>query len=167
MTKFKSSWVKQRWRTARRQQKLYNSRFGQNVGVKEFYRNDNPLTQSIQKYEVTIELKYVGDGYEFFIPQETFSVVSFDSPENQRIIEENTKQAVAQIFRGKAIGWVYDRLDVTARGVEKTDISYDEIDTNRLKLGRSYTGNLPQVDVNKKSKGSKGNKNQYQLDLWL
>jgi hypothetical protein len=167
MAKLTSSWVKERWSTARKQRDLYNSRFGQNVGVRDFYKNDNPLTRSIQKYNVTIEMKYVGDGYEFFIPQETFNVISFDSPENQRILEENTKQAISQIFRGEAINWVYEHLDVKARGVEKTDISYNEININKLKVGRSYTDDLPQVDVKKKPKNSKGNVNRYKLDLWL
>lgn len=164
---FTTSWNKQRWKTARQQKELFKTQFGKDVSVQEFYKNKNPLLNKIKTYNITFEMKHLGESYEFFIPQETFTITSFDSPENKATIEENTKQAIAQIFRGKGVSWVYDHLEIKVRGIENETTKYNKIDVNKLKLSRAYTDNLPQIEVNKKSKGSDDNINKYKLDLWL
>ena len=167
MVKRRTSWISQRWSTARQQQDLYNSRFGTDLSAKEFFKNENPLLRSLVKYKVTIEMNYLGEDYRFFLPQETYTIYSFESPESQRVIEENTKQAVSQIFKGKSIDWVYNRLDVTTRGMERSKIDYNEVNTIKLKSNTAYTEDMPKVEVSKKKGQGKAQVNSYNLDLWL
>ena len=162
----RNSWIQERWATAREKQKFYNNNFNENRSVKEFFRNDNPLKDRVTKLDVTFQMQITGEGYEFFIPQETFSVYSFESPETRNSIEENTKQAISNIFRGRGQNIVYSKTDVVVRGVEKSQIAYNEVDYNRLKNSKSYYDNIPEVNVVKK-KGSSQNKNQYKLDIWV
>lgn len=167
MTKLTSNWVRDRWNKAKQKQSFYNENFQDKKSVKEFYKNANPLKDKIHKFVITFELKYYGQGYEFFIPQESFIVYSLNPIETENYFKENTKQAISKIFRGKSIDWIYNNLDVTTRGIEKSNINYDEVDINKLRLSNTYNSQLPQINVNKKNKNSSVNNNKYNLDIWL
>ena len=82
----------ERWETAKTLRDYYNKETGKNLGVEEFYKNDNPMMDKVYKYEVTIELDYNNSekGYSFFIPQETFTFYSLN-PNSSDFFEEQVK----------------------------------------------------------------------------
>lgn len=164
---FSSEWVKDRWRSAKAYQQEYNEITGSNVSSKEFYKNKNPLSQITKKYIVTIEMSYKKSGYEFFIPQESFTIYAIDSPENKNYIENNTTEAVASLFRGKAINFVSQHAKVTARGIEIETANLKDVDFNKLKTNNMYYKNVPKIKVCKKYGDSTPNVNEYNIDLWL
>jgi len=171
MSRFKSNWVKERWATAREQQKLYNERFGEDISVREFYKRpeNNPLLQRVRKYAVTFEMKYTDPKgrYEFYIPQETFYIYSLEkNGETQTKIENDTKQAIVDIFDNySSKQWIENQLEV--RGIEDSStLDYTEVDLNKLKTDNAYNTQIPQAKVTKQ-KGSSKNVNKYNLKLWV
>lgn len=171
----RSETMKARWSEARNQQQFFNDRFGENRNVKDFWRAENPLTSKAVKYEITFKLDYTSpdSGYEFFIPQESFTVYSLKNGETQSQIQEQVKQNISNIFRGKSVDWVYNKLDVkvlesaTIRGIEQEKLKYGEVQWSNLSVNGSYATNIPDVDVGKGKSRSKANHNKYDLNIWL
>ena len=166
MARLTSNWVKNRWSVAREQRDLYNSQFNSDYGVKEFYKSENVLSKKLMKYEVTLELNFQGQGYEFSIPQESFTFYSYAGLENESHIKENTKQAVSSIFRGRSQNWIYNNVDVQVRGMEKKNLKREEININKLKYSNAYSENVPKIKVSKNRRNGSSNVNDYNLNLW-
>ena len=175
-TKFnRSEWAKNRWAQARTQQDLYNEKYDGDINKKEFFKTENPLTSKLVKYEVTYSLDYTpeNNSYEFFIPQETFTIYALESPESKEDFEERTKQQIASIFKGQSTDWVYNRLQVNAkqsgvvRGIESDKVGYSEPNWGEFKNKDTYTRDIDKVEVGKGSNRIKANKNKYNLDLWF
>ncbi|MHA1381183.1 MAG: hypothetical protein ACTSRG_22675 [Candidatus Helarchaeota archaeon] len=162
------SFTATRWKRARALQKVDFKRTGTEKPLKEFYKNDNPISQKMNKYEVTFALDYTGEDYNFNIPQESFIIYTYGDFSPEEEINEMTRQGVSQIFRGKAQSWVYEKTDITIRGVEDTGkVKYGEFDETQLINNNVFTDKIPPVSVNKTRKGGGTNKNSYGLNLWI
>ena len=159
---FKKGFTKARWDRAREMKKLDEQRTGTSEGLREYYKNDNPFTKKVFEYEVTFELKYSGNNYDFFIPQESFTVRGYGDLNGEEEIREKVKQGVANNFKGKSTGWIYDNTEVNIRGVEESKVKYKNIDLNELNNNNVYATNIPNIEVNKNK-----NKNKYPLNIWL
>lgn len=171
-----NNFFKERWESARVQQKSYFELTGDDsISVKEFFKNENPMTEKIVKLEITFEMNYKGENYEFFIPQGSISVFALDSPEIMNMANENVKSSIASLFKGKAQNFIYNNTEINitkkdVRGVEKNKISSDtinEIDYDRIVNTGSYFEDKDKVVVGKGINRNKANKNIYDLDLWL
>lgn len=172
----------QRWNKARELQTFYNKHYNTNVSVSAFYKDENPLTEKLVKYEITFGFnhkgnsKKLGGSYEFYIPQETFTIYALDDAEADEIIKENVAGAVSQKFRGGATTWVYDELIhggggdniKIVRGIEKGDIDYKDIDTDKIAIDKnSYSQNVSvNFEVGSVRK-SKDNKIPYDVSIYI
>lgn len=164
---FTSKWNENRWSEAREKKKFYSNKFGEDISVKEFYKNKNPITSKVTSYEVSVELDYSGETYEFFMPQNTFNVITLTGFENETQIQEATKQAVSEIFKGSARTWVYDNLYVETRGLEIKEIDYYSKEYKDLQNKSFSFGDVPKLVVGKGRNKINSNKNSYDLDIWL
>jgi hypothetical protein len=164
---FRQNFTQQRWDRARELQNAYKLKTGKEESLREFYKNDNPFTQSVFKYEVTFEMSISGTDYEFFIPQESYTIYGYGAQMSIPEIEEMNKRAIASIFRGKAVNTVYNSTKVQVRGIEKVQAKYSEINVNELVNSNIYTNNLPNVQVGKGKNRGKANFNKYNLNIWL
>ena len=164
---FTSEWNKNRWREAREKKNFYSQKFGEDISTKEFYKNENPLLSKVITYEVSIDMDYHGEGYEFFAPQETYKITSLVGFESKANIEEQTKLAVSEIFKGNARDWVYKNINVEARGIERKEIKYND-ETYKDLLNSKYSfKDLPKITFGKGKNKGHSNKNSYSLDLWF
>jgi len=173
---FTRKYNKERWGKARNLQKLYEEKTGKSSSLRDFWKNDNLITQDVKKYEITIEMNYQGqphkffipeESYEFFIPQESYEIYSYGSSLSISEIEEMNKQAISSIFKGKSQSWIYDHVDVQVRGIESTKAKYSAINIDELMTSNTYTTNIPKIEVGKKSKSGSTTKNSYDLNIWL
>jgi len=166
---FSTNWNNERWSIARQKKKLYEEQTGEDVSVSKFFKNNNEFDDLVHKYEVTFELKHLGEGYEFFIPQESITYYGLsENIETKKKLIENVKAGVSDIFKGNARGWIYKRLIVKVRGLEKQKSNYYDVDINKLKMGDGgYTSNVPKVSVNKQNKNESINSNKYDLNIWI
>lgn len=167
--------VKQRWATARQQQASYNRQTGESRGVKEFYRNQNPFTESVVKYEITYALKYEGADYEFFFPQDTFEVFMRRGVNDKTVIDRAVRDSVGGKFRGKSALWVEEHLDVKinaltkVRGIEKSGFRYGDIPQGLYNAPDGVYGQTNRtLEVIKKDSGGRiKSNNKYDLRIWL
>ncbi len=172
VSRLTSSWVKERWSIARQQREVYLSTFGEAPSVREFYKRpeNNPLLQRVKKYAITYEMEFKNstENYKFFIPQETFYIYTLEENlETRNQIENNTKQALADIFETRRQKeFILENTEV--RGVEREDIEYGVIDLNKLKIDKIYSTEIPKAKVTKAklSNGKKSSEYKYNLDLW-
>ncbi len=164
---FQKGFTKKRWDKSRKLQKLHEEQTGEKIGLKSFYKNENPFTKEIYKYEVSFEMNYKGDDYEFFIPQESFTLFGYGAINNEDEIRSKVKDAIGSTFRGDSRAWVSERVEVNPRGFEKQRVAYDEINVNQLSRNNVYVENVPSFDVGKGKTSGRANKNNYKLDIWL
>ncbi|MHA1381427.1 MAG: hypothetical protein ACTSRG_23920 [Candidatus Helarchaeota archaeon] len=165
---FSKTFTSDRWKRARVLQQTDFEKTGTKKSLRDYYKNDNPISQKMNKYEVTFALDYSGEGYNFSIPQESFIVYAYGEFSPKEELEEMTKQGVSSIFRGRAQGWVYDHSNVTVRGVEDIGkVKYNEIQEDSLLNNNVFTDKLPSVGINKTRKGGSTNKQKYALNIWL
>lgn len=164
---FDSSFTKKRWNSARDFQKFHEMKTGEKLPLKDFYKSDNAVTQELFKYEVTFELNYKGDDYEFFIPQESFTILGYGAVNNQEEIDARVKQGLADNFKGDSRNWVYNNSKVSVRGVEKVATKYRDINLNNLSNNNVYASEIPSIDVVKTNKSGGKNINKYGLNIWL
>lgn len=164
----------ERWKIAGQQQQFYNQNYGTNISKSAFYKDENPLTNKLVRFDVTIyDLKHsgnskkLGGSYEFFMPQQTYSIYVLDDGESQAIIEERTKAQISDLFKGGSKSWVYDRLEVEAiRGIEKSNVEYKDIDVNSIHTQESSKTIPINIDV-ESTRGNSTKKYPYKLDLWI
>lgn len=164
---FSKTFTQKRWDRARGFQKFHEEKTGEKLGLKEFYKSDNEVTKEIFKYEVTFEMYYRGEGYEFFIPQESFVIYGFGAITSEDELRSKVKQGVGQNFKGGAQSWLYDNTEVKVRGVEKMSTRYKDIDLNQLQNNNVYADKIPSFEVGKRSNKSSANMNKYGLNIWL
>lgn len=164
---FQKGFTQKRWDRAREMQKFHKERTGEQLGLREFYKNDNVFTQEVIKYEVTFEMNYKGSSYEFFIPQESYTIYGYGVGENLNDVEEMNKQAIANQFRGKSKEWIYQNVNVNVRGVERIQSKYNDININKLQNNNVYAENIPSFEVGKGKSKTGANKNKYALNVWL
>jgi hypothetical protein len=163
---------KERWAKAYKLQDFYNSTYNTNYGVKEFWKNDNPLSRRLVRYDVTFDMSMKGRNsdigeYEFFIPQSTYSIQTLSDVENEEHITEATKSATADLFRGKSKGQVYDKTNVkVVRGVETGKVNYNDIDVNNIETNIQSSRVQHKIQVISK-RGSSKNSKDYNLDIWV
>ena len=149
-----------RWAKAREMQDFYNTIYNTNLNKKEFYKNENPLTRKLAKYDVTFGFNKKGKNskigsYEFYVEQDSFSVYTLNDTETQNTLRENTMAEISNIFRGKSKSGVYNELDKTdnvkaIRGVEKTNMRYEDINIKEIEnnaYSQSVTKNIKVVSV--------------------
>jgi len=171
MKKFnRSQWTKNRWKIAGEQQSLYNEKFNSNKSKREFYKTDNVLTQNIIKYKVTYEMKNTETDYQFFIPQNSYTIYAIKGIETKDKIEEITRTAILEKFRAGQRSYINKRLIITPeertiRGVENEPLLYDEVDYELLKFKNSYTLDSPKIKLKKTSKNKSIFDYEYNLEL--
>lgn len=172
-----------RWNKAREMQQFYNRQYGTDVSVSAFYKNENPLTDKIIKYEVTFGFahsgssKQLGGSYEFYLPQETFTIYALNDSEADEVIKENVAGAVSQKFRGGATDWVYSELMQggggdnikIVRGIEKSEMEYKDIDVDRIAIDKNqYSQNVNvNFNVNSVRKGKNNKSPNYDVSIYL
>lgn len=166
MAKFTSKYVSNRWQKARTLKQEYKKETGKDLSVRDFYKNDNPITSNYVKLEITFSLNYQGEDYNFLIPQEVVEVISKDDPYYKLQAQEMTKTAVSDIFKGRSKDWVYNNLNVEVRGIESSKPLFNELDLNRVGQSGSYVLNNPIVDIAKRKHKGASNKNSYNLNIW-
>jgi hypothetical protein len=167
----------ERWNKARELQTYYNSKFKTDYGVKEFYKNDNVLTQKLVQYEVTYSMDIQGTSdklgtYEFYIPQETYIINTFNDIETKNVIENRTQNQIADIFTGNARTVVFDATKVEAklRGIEKNKVAYSELDVKQIEQDMNSQQNISQeikVYSKKSKKGNNLREDKYNLNIWI
>jgi predicted dithiol-disulfide oxidoreductase (DUF899 family) len=164
---FKKGYTAKRWDRARGFQTLHKEKTGEKLPLKSFYKNDNAVTQETYSYEVTYAMDYTGEGYEFFIPQESFIVTGYGGNNSQDEIIQRVKEGVSNNFMGNSKEFVYNKTEVQIRGTEKTKSKYNDIDFNQLGNNNIYTTNVSSFQVGKGKSKQTANLNKYGLDVWL
>ena len=163
----------ERWKKAGEMQDFYNSTFNTNISKREFYKNDNPLSRRLVRYDVTLDMSMKGRNseigeYEFYIPQNTYSIYSINDVQTEEHITETTKGATADLFRGKSKGQVYDKTNVkVVRGVEKGGVAYNDIDVENIESNVQSSRIQHRIEVISKRGGSVSSKKNYTLDIWV
>lgn len=164
---FTKGFTQKRWNRAREFQKFHEIKTGEKVGLREFYKNDNRVTQSFMSYEVTFGMEYQGENYEFFIPQESFIIQSYGVTNSESEIVDRVKEGVSNVFQGKSANFVHDKTEVQVRGMEQVSTKYKDIDFNQLTSNNVYADNIPKFEVGKGRTKHSANKNKYNLNIWL
>lgn len=163
----------ERWKKAGEMQDFYNSTFNTNYSKREFYKNDNPLSRRLVRFDVTFDMSMKGKNsdigeYEFYIPQNTYSIYSISDVESEEHITEATKSATADLFRGKSKGQVYDKTNVyVVRGVETGKVNYKDIDVKTIESDMHSNRVTKDIQVISKRGGSVSSKKNYRLDIWV
>ena len=162
---------KKRWRIAREQKKVYREKFGEDLSTREFYKNENPITQKIVKYKLTYHLNYTNDEnkYNFTIPQQTLEIYTYGSNDKNEV-KEHIKDIISSEFKGKSKTWIKDNLKIdteqqSLRGVESEKINSKDlhnIDYKNLVEQNYFTKD----DINLKIKKN-SNENEYKLNIWF
>lgn len=172
MVKNKSEWMKERWRRARTYKDWYiNTSGGEDISVKEFLKNDNPITKSIREVKLTYKMKYEkSNSYEFYIPQDTIRIYVLGEVNNIEGLNDYVKDAIAKKFKGGAYLWVRNHLDIEMnelRGIEYEDLDYNKINIDKIDINKKINVvELPKsFKVIKKNKNNKKNVNSYDLTL--
>jgi len=93
---FSKTFTSDRWKRARVLQQTDFEKTGTKKSLRDYYKNDNPISQKMNKYEVTFALDYSGEGYNFSIPQESFIVYAYGEFSPKEELEEMTKQGVQE-----------------------------------------------------------------------
>lgn len=171
---FNSRSAKELHKQAKASRELYDRVNGEgsskNIPYSDFLsKQENPSLALVREFEVTYSLDMSGDNYTFGISQKTFNVIlPVNSLNESSDIENNTKEAISSIFKGKAKTFIYDNLivDIEPRGIEKVETSR-EIDYSELYDSGNLIKDLEQFEVNKTTKGSSTNTNKYDLNIWF
>jgi len=179
----RSKIMKDRWAESRLFHQYYKSKNpSSKTGVKEFFRNENPLTERLTTYEVSYQLSYrdsSGNGIQ--ISPETFKVyVLAVNPETKTSIVNNTINAITEM-RGKITGdsWSRNakenlikpnlRVDVDRlnepRGMEERKEKVSRETINRVIAQSGYYAEG--LDSNVKVKKMKGGKEEASFDQSL
>lgn len=164
---FQKGYTAKRWQKAREFQSFHELKTGEKLGLKEFYKNDNVVTQNFFTYEVTFGLEYEGKNYQFFIPQESFTIQGYGMNNSESEIIDRVKEGVSNNFNGKSAVWVGNNTNVEIRGVEKVSTKYGKVDFNQLTTNNVYADNIPHFEVGKGRTKNSANKNKYSLNIWL
>ena len=164
---FQKGFTQKRWERAREFQNFHELKTGEKVGLREFYKNNNLVTQNLFSYEVTFGMEYQGENYEFFIPQESFTIQTYGINNSENEIIDRVKEGVSNVFSGKSANFVHDKTKVQIRGVEQISTKYNSIDINNLNSQNVYANNIPSFEVGKGRTKNSANKNKYNLNIWL
>lgn len=164
---FKKGYTAKRWARAREFQTFHELKTGDKLPLKEFYKNENSVTQSFNTYEVTFGMEYQGENYQFFIPQESMTINSYGDVNSENEIIDRVKEGVSNNFKGKSASFVHDKTNVEIRGVEKVGNKYSDFDFNQFSSKNTYAENVPTFEVGKGRTVNSANKNKYKLNLWL
>lgn len=177
----KNMWIKERWKRAGEYRDYYNKEHNTNLSKKEFFKNDNPLINSISKIKLSYEIKkntindskQSKENYSFFAPQETYTIYAVKNPETLNSIETKVSDSIKSLFKGEQINYIEKKLEIRTqeinfRGSEEEKLKYNEIDINLIRNKDYYIKNNERLKLNLKKKVSGKTKfNQdYDLHIW-
>lgn len=102
----RSSYMKQRHLRAKKQQQLYQSKFSKDAKYYDFLKNNNPLQQSVQTYQVSYQISYIGDFDSLITKWSTFEVTTYE--QNAEEIKQKTMNMLLD-SRGQITGDMFNQ----------------------------------------------------------
>jgi hypothetical protein len=172
----KSIYAKEQHARARAKKQLYEDITGKSdIEYSEFLKNNSPIEEYIEVYNVSFQLSYRGESGSLQINPQTFQVYALKGFETENEIYQNTMDMVLDMKGEKTNNELPPntreklensvKIEIKPRGMEKTNLTQikDTSVYEGLVLGGGkYVKNLDNVTT---LKNGKGGKSKVKLDI--
>ena len=165
-----------RWANAKLKQRTYNELTGEQLGSRDFFKNNNPLDNQIVIYDVSAQADYDSTQGGIYTQGQTFEVIMFKGFEDNARVEDKTKSAYGSMvvsgdtFNPNFQAAIENNTNVKmdqVRGLEEVrGRKLSKSDYDKLLQGGIVTNNLnANIKFTKNKKGNRGKDYDAKLDL--
>lgn len=165
-----------RWKVVKKKQNIYNNLTGENLGSREFFKNDNKLDNQITIINVSAQANYDSQLGGIYTEAKTFEVIVISDFQEKNNILDKTKRAYgSMMLNGDSFNPQFQK-----EIERKTNVNFQEIrgfeqvknkrltskDYDTLAMGGIVTNNLDKgINFSKNKKGKRGKSYCAELDL--
>lgn len=165
----RSSFMKERHLFAKKQQGLYENKFGEKKDYSSFLRNESPLTRKIVTYEVSYQLNYRGETDSFIINPRTLKIIGYQGDEQaikgrvMNTIKDSKGDNSGDHLQPGTIDMIDKNLSVDEpRGMEKKEYTPTRQEINDV---ISHGVHIKDIDKTITFKNKKGREGVQRLDM--